>query len=304
MITEPMKAPREILLPKDFATLQFPVFASLKADGVRCLTHPDLGPVSRSFKPIPNDYIRNALTDIGRTHLDGEIVVLDRNGRHLPFNDCQSAVMRRAGQPAFQYQTFDCFYRPSFPFTSRLADLRKACPFTRLDGGEIIRLDQIWCETAEFLYGFYSHAVHVLGAEGIVVRSPSGVYKCGRCTEREGIMYKSVEFMREEAWIVGFEEEKHNCNVAKSDEFGRTKRSKHKAGMVGTGRLGAFVVESPKYGQFNVSGFTREQAEGFWEMRHALVADKECIVYKYKPHGTKDVPRHPVFVGFRDEEDL
>jgi len=46
---------------KDLDDLDYPLYVSPKLDGIRCLIHPELGPVSRKFKPIPNDHIRVSL---------------------------------------------------------------------------------------------------------------------------------------------------------------------------------------------------------------------------------------------------
>jgi len=40
----------------------------------------------------------------------------------------------------------------------------------------------------------------------------------------------------------------------------------------------------------------------FWGARDELIG--KLKKYKFMPHGVKDAPRHPVFVGFRDACDL
>ncbi|KKL60017.1 hypothetical protein LCGC14_2209470, partial [marine sediment metagenome] len=45
----------------DLEKVEWPVLCSPKIDGIRCLIHPELGPVTRSFKPLPNEHVRERL---------------------------------------------------------------------------------------------------------------------------------------------------------------------------------------------------------------------------------------------------
>src|SRR4051812_33650187 len=80
--------------------IKFPVIASPKLDGIRCLKI-DGKVVSRNFKPIPNRYIREALEYILPNGADGEIIV----GK--TFQDVSSGVMSHDGEPEFIYHMFD-----------------------------------------------------------------------------------------------------------------------------------------------------------------------------------------------------
>lgn len=297
MITEPMKAPREPLT--NFATLQFPVKVSYKEDGIRCLTHPDHGPISRSFKPIRNKHINDMLTRYAPSSLDGEIVCHWADGREMDFNATQSSVMSYQGKPDFTYRVFDSFLHPNRPFLMRMVDMRKACANT--DQSIIQRVTQVTCDTPKEVQYWHDRAT-AEGKEGLIVRSMTGRYKSGRTTEREGILFKCVTFIREEAVVVGFEPMQTNCNVANADAFGRTKRSKHAAGMVDQPLLGAFICKHPTWGEFRVSGFTMDQRDFYWKNQDSILW--QTLTFKYKPHGSKDAPRSPIFVGFRSIEDL
>lgn len=300
MITEPMKAPREPLLPENFATLQFPVLASYKYDGIRCLTMPE-GPVSRTFKSIPSLQIRHHLLLHCADGLDGELVVL-KDGVVQDFNTTQSWVMSRDSNFidgwSWVFYTFDSFRRPDYPFQIRCLDTRKMC--AEANDSHIIQLHQWKCKDAPALHMLWQQAQE-LKYEGLIVRSPRAAYKCGRATEREGSIYKVVDFQREEATIIGFEAFQENCNVATQDAFGRTKRSKHAAGMRKLPLLGAFIVRN-HWGTFKVSGFTMKQRQDYWLQQSVLLSQE--LVYKFKAHGSKDAPRSPIFVGFRDALDL
>ncbi len=96
MITRPMKANSKDL-PLSFEQLEaldWPNLCSPKLDGIRGLTPPKLGPVTQSFMPIPNEYVRKSLTQVaGESCLDGELVVLDNYNRVVDYNDIQSGIM-------------------------------------------------------------------------------------------------------------------------------------------------------------------------------------------------------------------
>ena len=89
MIERPMLA--ATVKVGDFNNVEWPVLASPKIDGIRCLIHPTLGPVTRTFKPIPNVYIRTMLERIAKgSYLDGELVAVNKQGV-IDFNGTQSA---------------------------------------------------------------------------------------------------------------------------------------------------------------------------------------------------------------------
>ena len=82
------------------ADIRYPVLASPKIDGIRCLIVNGKA-VTRSLKPIPNEHIRSMLEKYAPDGADGEIVVGDS------FNATTSAVMSRDGEPEFTYFIFD-----------------------------------------------------------------------------------------------------------------------------------------------------------------------------------------------------
>ncbi len=92
----------------DFGQLSYPLWASPKVDGIRCVVHPEYGPVTNTLKDIPNDYIRSYLSMGMFSYLDGELVVGDPDDPRS-FNETQSGVMSHGGQPNFTFLVFDNF---------------------------------------------------------------------------------------------------------------------------------------------------------------------------------------------------
>jgi len=153
------------------------------------------------------------------------------------------------------------------------------------------------------------------GYEGICFRDPNSPYKYGRSTLREGWLIKMKRFVTEEAVIIGVEEEMANNNPIVLGTTGYAERSSHKANMSGKGRMGALecilLTDHAKMRAgsdvgdrvFNVgTGFTGMQRQNMWDCRESLIG--RIITIKHMPHGAKDLPRIPVFVGFRSAQDL
>jgi DNA ligase-1 len=141
------------------------------------------------------------------------------------------------------------------------------------------------------------------GYEGIIIRNPKGLYKYGRCTIKEANAFKLKRFEDDEAVIIGWEEEMHNGNNAETNELGRTKRSTSLSGLSGKNSLGAFICKTRDGVEFKIgSGFDQSDRQKFWENKSDLLG--YIVKYKHFPIGVKDKPRHPIFLGFRNEMDM
>ena len=298
MITKPMLAGTL----KDIADVQYPVLVTPKLDGIRCLKI-DGKAVSRNFKPIPNKHIRLWIEKYFPDGVDGELIVEGES-----FQSTTSAVMRESGEPNVVYYVFD-YVRPSdtilgdvgVPYWKRmenLADYLEGVPKKFC-----YKVLPVKIENEEELLDFEHKCLHD-GHEGVMIRTPHSPYKCGRSTVKEGYLLKLKRFEDAEAEIVGFEERMHNANEAKKDAFGRTERSSHKANMVPMGVLGAFRVKCRTFAkEFSIgTGMDDAQRAEFWKKRKQLMG--EAVKFKYQPIGVKDVPRFPVFLGLRHENDL
>ncbi len=136
-----------------------------------------------------------------------------------------------------------------------------------------------------------------------MLRSVDGPYKFGRSTAREGFLYKIKRFKDAEATVIGFEELQRNGNEATQDAFGLIERSTHKENMVAGATLGAIVVCGHNMQKFKIgTGFDAATRLEIWNNQDKYL--HRLVKYKYQPHGTKDAPRCPVFLGFRSELDM
>ncbi|RQU14213.1 ATP-dependent DNA ligase [Burkholderia cenocepacia] len=290
--------------------IEFPVWASPKIDGIRCVFFGGVA-YSRSLKPIPNPVVQGfakAHADI-LDGLDGELVVGNPNDPNV-MQQTTSGVMSKSAEPDFTFWVFDwapVWYVSAWPDTAGY-DGRSSVVEARLMAAAECGIDRVrgvpqhLCVCAEDLDKLEARFL-ADGYEGMMIRAHDGKYKCGRSTEREGGLVKVKRFVDGEAVIVGFEEEMHNANEATRNATGRTERSTSKAGLVGKGTLGAWLVRDELGRSFSIgTGFTAAQRASFWSDRSGMLG--RVVKFKHFDHGTVDAPRHPVFVGFRHPEDM
>ena len=308
MITKPMLS--ATVTGETLHTLRYPILVSPKYDGIRCIVHPKLGPVTRSFKPVPNEFIRTELRDaIPSNHgLDGELFAIGGDYEPLDFNSTQSAVMSHSGRPEFLYLVFDCFDYPDEPFYQRL-NLAECITNDMADE----RIGVVYHSRIADVDQFMAYAAMHLqqGYEGTMIRDPEGPYKCGRSTLKQQWLVKYKEWADDEGVVIGFEELMHNANEDVKDNFGYAKRSSAKDGMVPMDTLGALVLDT-RWGELRVgTGFDTAARDEIWKRNvldpHIGIDYPEPdlgrkVTFKYQPFGMQDKPRFPVFLRFRDDE--
>jgi len=305
MITKPLLADKtlcEIDSTAAYAKIRFPMAATPKIDGIRCLK-PQEEAVSRSFKPIPNVFARTMVTKLCPVGVDGELEI--RGGT---FNDAQSQIMTRAGEPDFLYSIFD-YVKDGLdinkPYLERIKDLKEM-----FDSNPELRtfcrpIYPVIVNSLEELEAV--KAQHLAeGYEGTMLRALDSKYKCGRSSFKEHALLAIKYFTDGEARIVSVEEQMRNENEAEKDAFGNTERSSHKENMVPAGTLGKFEVVDMKDGaEFKIGtflGLTHEMKQEIWNNRESYVG--KIVHYRCQEHGKKDKPRIPSFIGFRSEEDM
>lgn len=278
---------------------KYPYYATPKIDGIRFLMVNGVA-VSRSFKPIRNLHIQKILSELLCDGFDGELT----SGK--TFQDSTSAVMTIEGTPEFTIWLFD-FVDPTIDkiksYIDRMIDLRRAQLIDAPSGVEIAALD-----SPEVIHNLddlikYEQKCLAMGYEGVMLRDPKGTYKFGRSSTTENILLKVKKFVDDEAVVIGFEEKQTNTNEPKVDNFGNTKRSSAKDGLVGAGTLGTILVKDSHGHTFGVgSGLNDQNRDHIWANQSKYLG--KMLKFKHFPQGVKECPRHPVFIGFRDIEDM
>lgn len=278
---------------------KFPLLASPKLDGIRALKL-DGKIVSRNLKAIPNKHVQKLFAKLP-DFLDGELIVGDPTSPTC-FRDTSSGVMSVDGTPDVMFYIFDK-YDCSYTFEQRQQLIKQWIKFDKPHKQFVKIVPQVLIKDAFELHEYETTMIGK-GYEGVMLRSAKGAYKEGRSTLKEGILMKLKKFADSEAEILDIIELQHNENEKTKDNLGHSKRSSHKAGKVAAGTMGALLVRDIHTKvEFQIgAGFTDEDRRGFWKGGASF--RNLIIKYKYFPTGSKDKPRFPVFLGFRDARDM
>ncbi len=298
-----MLAPNKPLDLDDFNS--YPVVASVKLDGIRAYTKGRYV-MSRSNKYIPNLHIQRTLDKFKLVEgLDGELITFT-SGKMDPYNTVQSKVMTREGSSEFKFFLFDQLAKiadhqteASHEFQRRYYYLLNYMSSLSTEARQTV--DVLYQEELKDRAAVESYEAHALasGYEGVMLRNPLARYKEGpRCTTKENIIHKLVQWQTDEAIITGYKEQLENTN--NFDDSG--KRTKHQAGMKPKGTLGVILCTDLKTGQELTIGtgigLTAELKQDMF-LNFPKYLGKH-LKYKHKLHGQKDLPRQPIMVGFRD----
>ena len=270
--------------------IRYPVLATPKLDGIRCLMVDGVA-MSRSMKPIPNLFVQKEVA--GLHGLDGELMV---NG---DFNDVQSGIMKRDGEPDFTYHVFDRWDRQD-KFGLRIRSLYVG-EYDWHDRIEIL-VQRTVSQEQDLLSSLDLWLEQ--GYEGAMIRDPEGKYKFGRSTVKEGILLKLKKFLDDEAILVEITEKMTNNNELEEDELGYAKRSSCKENLEPAGTAGSCILNW-KGTQFRVGfgpGWTDAKKQALWDNR--LDDEGRTVTFRYQELSKDGVPRFGKLVGFRHEDDL
>jgi DNA ligase-1 len=258
--------------PADFRILRFPLLASYKLDGIRAIVRNGIV-MSRNGKPIPNKAVQARFSHL--EHFDGELIT----GSPCSVNTMQNATtgaMTIEGDHGTSFYAFDHVEHPDKPYIERAKLLVSRTP-------GLVVINQQLIQSIEELTTFEAHAVEQ-GYEGIMIRSIDGRYKFGRSTPREQILLKVKRFADAEFEVVSGLEE--------IDKHGVPKDS-----------LGALLLRTADGQYFKCgTGFSAEQRRNLWACREALPGRLAKV--KYMEVGMVNVPRFPVFLGWRHAIDM
>lgn len=284
--------------------LRYPLFESIKLDGIRMIVHRDADrrPIvlSKSFKPIRSAFVQKHFAKEEYVGFDGEAIVGDpTDGRVC--NKTYSAVMTMGSMEPVDFYVFDHFTYETVSFENRYDYNDRAIeaakdPFVRLVPQRPVHS---WDEILE-----REHTALDLGYEGLILRDPKGIYKFGRSTLIEQYLVKLKRVKTGEAYIMGYVELMLNQNEPVKDALGYQKRSSSKEGKIPGGTLGALIVRDYVTGvEFEIgSGFDDALRAEIWGKREEYLG--RLLTYSYFPIGQINKPRQPIFKNWRDPDDM
>lgn len=280
--------------------VQYPTIATPKLDGFRCPKMHGKA-LTRSFKEIPNEYVRKLIQDNIPDGFDGEVVTFT-DGSYRTRNDfdtTSSLLRKHKGIPYFMYITFDFCLDPTRPYVKRITDMaHMASELSHLSWFHALEPKFILNE--EQLMEYESQCL-LAGFEGICFRTPLSPYKSNRSTVREGYLIKLKRFVDGEAEIIGFSELLHNDNWLTINELGFKHRPTIKAYLNPGGTLGSLKVRDLKNDFiFNIGiGFNDLQRKTIWENKEKYKG--QIVKFMHQP-GHEYAPAK--FVGIRPKEDM
>jgi DNA ligase 1 len=289
-----------------------PVYGQVKLDGIRVYIENGYAR-TRSTKPVRSQQVQSFISHnkIFLEGLDGELICGEPTAKNC-YNRTDSSVMSfNKPDDNLRFYVFDMWDSVS-PFQDRWDEIIDKVP--SLEGKiHLVETKLLW--TIEEIDQFMEEKIN-LGHEGIVLRNPNSYYKNGRGSPSQGelIKRKDGRWLDTEATIVGVKELRSNENEATINALGYTERSGHQENLIPQGVLGAIEVtgvfpedemlDKPLWGR----AYETSIGTGFDDqMRMELWKDPpigKTAKFKFFTGGVKDKPRFPVFLGFRDADDM
>lgn len=301
-----IKAPNT-LIPFTDPRIRWPMFGSIKYDGHRMVSLRGVKFITPSGKDHVNRDIANHFSAFNRfcnEHnlvADGELWSPTR-----PFNELQSIVRTHdmTLPPDVGYYVFDLLTWDEWEnrfqvrqYASRYGELSM-----RIDHPNVYAVGQYLLCDARAAEEHYEIRL-AEGHEGIMLRSPLGTYKHGRCTHLESHLLKFKNYVTEDAIIVGVEQmEVLKPGVERTvGPTGLLERTFRQEDHELAEAVGSFLVRQGDT-TFKVKpgkGHTMEDRKRWWAERATLIGTG--VEFSHMPHGAKDVPRIGSLVRFRPE---
>jgi DNA ligase-1 len=285
----------------DLDNINYPLFASTKLDGIRCIFI-DGKMLSRSLKPIANKQLQEKfkhLKDYSKKHsviLDGELY-----GERMTFQEITHFVMtedlngKEVLPEKLKFYCFDMLKStPNTPFKERYEALQALINTEKFEN--IVLVKQKIVKSKKEVEELFDEVLEK-GYEGLILKSLTCAYKFGRYTYKSGDAYKVKPFMTFDSKIIGVEERFENTSASFKNELGNSQRHSFKDAMKPTGIAAVFIVDYEGGEQrVNITGDESFRKE-IWENRKKYIG--KFIEFKGMLVGSKEKVRHPVFIRFR-----
>lgn len=252
---------------------KYPLYASAKFDGFRALCRPN-GIVSRNHNIFSGAIHRHLLKlynycNYERVVIDGELYAPG-----VPFDKLAKCLKSKSGPIVpglklfvFDLLTVDEWNNETEPkFEHRYA--RYWNRLKRLQFPNVVAVPQFLCNSDTDVKECFNHSINN-GFEGLMLRNPVSLYKHGRATMRQNIIYKLKQWVNVDSKIVGFNQ------------------MKQKGVLIN--KVGSFVLSSSDGIEYNAKAAANVAIPNSWDSRKQLLgAWVEC---RFMKHGVKNKPR-------------
>lgn len=287
-----MKAPSAAVT--DIAQLEkyLPLIISPKHDGIRCVMVLGKAMTGR-MKPIRNDYIRSWLEAYSDEleGFEGELTLPTIR----PFREVTSAVMSRDGKPEFVFNVFDCWSDFRSNAITRIGNIvDRLSKLERNINARVVPVSRYICSTLAELQKAHNAFVDY-GYEGSMVNAPMALYRPGRTTTKQAVIWKVKQRDRDIVTVIGYERKKTECTQRDDDDKLLGERS-----TIYHPEIGALVCAMADGTEFSVgSGLTADERIKLYSESATLVGRK-CVVEHQIPRRQGDKPRFPTFQGWTE----
>lgn len=306
-------------------TIQYPKIFSYKLDGIRMISHPELGMVSRRLKQIPNRQLREKFKHIldwckNTNHiLDGEIY-----SHYRTFQEITRACMTKDFTDPFTVKKLmkEMDMKHDIQYNLYVSELLKDMEFHCFDAlsvmdkdesfnvryqripslGGLIKVEQSIVNNADEVMERFDIALQD-DYEGLMLRDPDSQYKFGRSTLKEEIILKVKPFETFDSEIIGVvQATKVDPNAEKTiNELGRSVTSKKKGDRIPIEMAADFEVMFREHKVKPQIALPEIERVEIWKNKDDYIG--KIIEWKGLMVGAKDKPRHPTFVRFREDCD-
>lgn len=273
-------------MPK-LAEVKYPLIAQHKLDGFRAIYSPKVkGFIGRNGRMIRNENLQAYFAELIKADenlvLDGELY-----SDTLSFNEIASVLNSEDKDlTGIHYCVYDTLLineweaqKCSSAYESRLRLLTQFVQVRKPANVRVITSQEVKSETD--VQEFYKESLGQ-GYEGLMLKSPHGVYQWKRVTVKSQTMMKLKPTDDYDGKIVGYEEGEGKL-----------------AGSLGVLIASVEGIKNPvKVG----SGFTEEERDALWGLRSTLVG-QWIKIKAFEITEGKESLRFPIFLAVRDSKD-
>jgi len=287
-------------------------YKSKKRDGIRVNFNKG-EMLSRSLKQIQNKQLQEQfqnLKDFSKKYnaiIDAELYSHSSTFQHITslvmtqnYNDKNS--IKKHGKVLeipidFKAYIFDIIFDDNYEekFENRYLNMLNLSEIENQNNFKVVK--QLGCLDKKDVITFYEDNLKN-DYEGVVLKRKDMPYKCGRSTLKTGDALKLKPYKRFDAIIKGVTERMENTSESFKNELGNSTKSRKNEDMIPTGIAAAFIVDYE--GKEMKVSLTGDMAyrKNIFENKEDMIG--KWIEFEGMEVGSKNVPRHPSFIRFRD----